>query len=205
MESQLTNTGYRIKVPAEFDEVFSHFYYVENISGKDITKTLMPSFQTTVIFNFGSPIIFITKENEELEIPNCLIAGPIKHAITYTLTPGAKMLAADLKHDAFFRFFCTSMLEDHLHPNDLVNDDSFTILWNELNLIESAEDKVEHILSFSRPFLQGHHPLAEKIIAVANNGLCPIKEVSYTEQISERSVQMKLKDHFGYSARESSA
>ena len=50
------NPGYhafRIAVPSVYEEVFSHFYFAENTSGDTIIKTLLPSYQTILIFSFG--------------------------------------------------------------------------------------------------------------------------------------------------------
>lgn len=203
MKSQEPDTGYRIGVPAEFEEIFSHFYFEENKSNNSITHTLLPSFQTMMIFSFGTTISFTSKQNEEIAMGNCMVAAPIKQAVTYTLSAGAEMLVVNFKNDAFFRFFCKALLEDYLHPDDLLtNDNYFATLWAELSKIDSVERKINHILNFSRPFLQGRHPLTEQIIAVGNNSISPVKEISTKEQLSERAVQMKLKEHLGYSSRE---
>ncbi|MBB5634401.1 AraC-like DNA-binding protein [Pedobacter cryoconitis] len=202
MKNQGTYNGYRIAVPVEFEEVFSHFYFSENKSGNSITHTLVPSFQTMMIFNFGTAVSFINKQNDEIEMGNCMIAGPLKQAVRYTLPSGAEMLVINFKNDAFFRFFGTALLEDHLHPDDLMTDNCFSTLWKELTKIDSLERKITHMLTFCRPFLQGRHPITEQIIALGNNGISPVKEISNREQLSERSVQMKLKEHLGYSSRE---
>lgn len=202
MKKHEAYNNYRIPVPDEFEDVFSHFYFEENTSGAPITHTLVPSFQTMIIFNFGNDVTFTTKENKEMPMGQCFIAGPLKQAVTYTLPVGAEMLVANFKHDAFFRFFGTVLLEDHVHPDDLLNDDCFTVLWTELVKIESIDDRIVHILNFCRPFLQRRDPLTEKIIAVGDSGVSPVKEISNKERLSERTVQMKLKNHLGYTSRE---
>lgn len=203
MKNHESSNCYRIEIPVEFEEVFSHFYFEENKSNHSISHTLLPSFQTMMIFSFGTTISFTSKQNEEIAMGNCMVAAPIKQAVTYTLSAGAEMLVVNFKDDAFFRFFCKALLEDYLHPDDLLtNDNYFTTLWTELSKIDSVDNKVAHVLNFSRPFLQDRHPLTEQIIAVGNNTISPVKEVSTKEQLSERSVQMKLKEHLGYSSRE---
>lgn len=54
--------NYRITAPSEFEEVFSHFYYAENNTEKPITKTLFPSYQTILVFSFGSKISLTTRQ-----------------------------------------------------------------------------------------------------------------------------------------------
>lgn len=202
MKSHEAYKGYRIAVPVEFEEVFSIFYYAENKSGKPVTQTLLPSFQSVMLFSFGTSISLRTKQNEEIIMSNCMIAAPLKQAVDYTLPAGAEMLTVTFKNDAFFRFFGSALLDSHIHPDDLLNDDCFSTLWAELNEIDTVDGKITHILNFCRPFLQGRHPITEQIIALGNNVVSPVKEISNKKQLSERSVQMKLKEHLGYSSRE---
>jgi hypothetical protein len=44
---------YRLPVPLEFEAVFSHFYFAENRSANPVTKTLLPSFRTIMVFNLS--------------------------------------------------------------------------------------------------------------------------------------------------------
>lgn len=65
-------TSYRISAPTEFKDVFSHFYCAENRSGEIVEKTLLPSYQTIMIFSFGTPASFISKNKEEIKVENVL-------------------------------------------------------------------------------------------------------------------------------------
>jgi hypothetical protein len=87
--------SFRIAVPPAFEEVFTHFYYAANTSGEAVSKTLLPSFQTIMVFSFGAPASFITQQNEEVTIDKCLVVGPIKKAFDYTLLPNAEILVAN--------------------------------------------------------------------------------------------------------------
>ncbi|WP_316844090.1 AraC family transcriptional regulator [Pedobacter psychrodurus] len=202
MKSDAEYYGYRIAVPAEFEALFSHFYFAENKSENPITQTLLPTFQSIMVFSFGVPLSLVTKEKEEISMDKCLILGPIKQAFTYVLPAGGEMLVVNFKDDAFFRFFGTASLMEHLHPDDLLNDNCFTMLWTKLNKVHSVSDKVAHLLDFSRPYIQNRHPLTEQIIALGNTAISPVKEISAQQKLSERSVQMNLKKHLGYSSRE---
>jgi len=202
METREDYNSYRIEAPAEFAEVFSHFYFAGNRSNGAVTRTLMPSFQTIMVFSFGEEVSFLNKENDEISISKCLVIGPIKQAFNYTLPEGAEILVANFKDDAFFRFFGTASVPEHLHPDELLNADCFTTLWTELSRIGSVDDRVNHILDFCRPYIRGRHRITEQIITLGDNGVSPVKEISGKENVSERSVQMNLKKHFGYSSRE---
>lgn len=75
----------RISVVTAFEAVFSHFYFAENNTAETITKTLLPSFQTILIFNFGAKALLHSKNKTEIEIEKCLVLGPIKQAFDYSL------------------------------------------------------------------------------------------------------------------------
>jgi AraC-like DNA-binding protein len=201
MKSHEVYKGYRIAVPVEFEALFSHFYFAENRSNVPITQTLLPTFQTMMVFSFGQSLSLITKENEEISMDKCLVLGPIKQAFTYTLPAGGEMLVVNFKDDAFFRFFGTASIVENLHPDDLLNDNCFTTLWTTLSQIDAVNSRVDHILDFSRPYIQNRHPLTEQIIAFGNSVISPVKAISDKAQLSERSIQMNLKKHLGYSSK----
>lgn len=194
--------NYRIAVPSGFGELFSHFYFAENTSGEAITRTILPSFQTIMVFSFGAPVSFLTNQNDEITIDKCIVIGPIKQAFSYTLSAGAEILVANFRDDAFFRFFGTSSIARYVNPDDLLEENCFTALWRELSLIKDVNEKVTHVLDFSKPYINPRNPLTEKIVAVGNSNVSPVKEISEAEKLSERAVQMNLKKHLGYSSRE---
>jgi hypothetical protein len=53
MELQPEYNEYRISVPQEFENVFTHFYFAENISENPVTKTLLPTYQTILYSVLG--------------------------------------------------------------------------------------------------------------------------------------------------------
>jgi AraC-like DNA-binding protein len=201
MSDDAAYNNYRIEVPAEFQEVFSHFYFAENKSGDVISKTLLPSFQTIMVFSFGAEVSFMAKD-DEVAVSKCLVIGPIKHAFNYTLSADAEILVANFKDDAFFRFFGTASVIEHLHPDELLEANCFTALWMELREKKSVEQRIKHLLDFCRPYIRNRHPLTEQIIALNDSNISPVKEVADKENLSERSVQMNLKKYLGYSSRE---
>ena len=48
--------NYRIQVSDDFKDVFSHFYFAEKKTQTNITKTLIPSYQTIMLINFGNDV-----------------------------------------------------------------------------------------------------------------------------------------------------
>lgn len=196
--------SYRIEVPPAFEEVFSHFYYANNTSGETISKTLLPSYQTIMVFSFGTPVSFVTKQNDEVEISKCIVVGPIKQAFDYTLPPKAEILVANFKDDAFFRFFGMATIAEQVpvHPDQLLNENCFTVLWTELSKINSTNNQVNYILDFCTPYLQHRNPIAKQITSFDDSNLDPIKAISEKNKLSERAVQLNHKKYLGYSAKE---
>lgn len=201
------NSGYndfRIAVPAAYNEVFSHFYFAENKSDKVICKTLLPSYQTILIFNFGTKPSFCTKLNTTIEIDKYLLLGPIKQAFNYSLPPQAQILTLNFKDDAFYRFFGNVSIPEHLpiDPDDLLNDNCFTILWHELNKMTDTNLRINHILKFCEPYLQHRNKIAEQLANFKNLTLDSIKSVAIQNSQTQRNTQLYHKKYFGYSAKE---
>ncbi|REC61007.1 AraC family transcriptional regulator [Chryseobacterium pennae] len=195
---------YRLPVPKEFETVFSHFYFAENNSTGPITKTLLPSFQTIMVFNFGTKARLVSSAQSEIEVDKCIVLGPIKSAFEYTLTPGAQILVANFKDDAFYRFFGQAFLSDHLpiHPDEAMEENCFTYLWHQLNDIPNISDKVDCILDFCRPYLKLQDSTSALLANFKDDTLNPIKSIAEETGQTERNVQLMHKKHFGYSAKE---
>lgn len=194
----------RISTPPAYEDVFSHFYHAKNNSGAVIEKTLLPSYQTIMIFNFGIPASFVTQTRELITVDRCMVLGPIKQAFNYILPPGAEILVCNFKDDAFIRFFANADLTQGLtvHPDELLSQNCFTTLWSEINKTDNNSNRVETILEFCQPYLRNRHEIAEQIADLDGTAFSPIKEVSKKNNLSERSVQVQHKKHFGYTSKE---
>ncbi|MDH7460525.1 helix-turn-helix domain-containing protein [Chitinophagaceae bacterium 26-R-25] len=199
-----TYHNYRLPVPPEFEAIFSHFYFAENDSAAPLTKTLLPSFQTIMVFNFGSKASLVSRAQTEIEISRCIVLGPIKCAFDYTLPPGAQILVANFKADAFYRFFGKAFLSDHLpiNPDEAVEENCFTYLWHQLDKIDSVEQKVDCILDFCRPYVRSQSATSALLTNFKSGSLNPIKSIADETGQTERNIQLMHKKHFGYSAKE---
>ncbi len=193
----------RISVPKEFENVFSHFYFAENLSENPITKTLLPTYQTILLFSFGENASLTTKEKTTINVDKCITFGPVRKAFEYILPPKTSILAANFKDDAFYRFFGKAMMKKNfMHPDDLLNEDCFTILWQELKNIDCVEKRVDHILEFCKNYLQNQDTTSHLLSNFENESLNPIKTIADKTRQSERNVQLKQKQQFGYSSKE---
>ena len=203
-ESENKYTNFRIAVPTDYEDVFSHFYFAENKTSDIITKTLLPSFQTILIFTFGAKSILHSKLDTELAIDKCLVLGPIKQAFDYSLPPNSQILVANFKDDAFYRFFGNSSIAEHLpiNPDDLLDENCFTTLWIELNKRNDINLRVSCILEYCKPYLRPRNVIAEKLANFTDETLNPIKSVASQQNQSERNIQLNHKKYLGYSAKE---
>ena len=197
-------SSFKIPVPTEFEDVFSHFYVALNNTRQSLTKTLLPSYQTILIFCFGTNASLTTKQNTKIEIEKCLILGPIKQAFEYTLPVGTEIFVANFKNDAFYRFFGNAVLFDRrpIHPDELLEENCFTNLWYELKKINKASERIDYILKFSKPYLKDRNATSERLTDFKDVVYNPIKAIAQETSQSERNVQLKHKKYFGYSDKE---
>ncbi|HKO79879.1 MAG TPA: helix-turn-helix domain-containing protein [Chitinophagaceae bacterium] len=194
----------RIPVPKEFEEVFSHFYLAENNTANPVARTLLPSYQTILVFNFGPKASLISKQNTKIEIDKCVVLGPIKYAFDYILPVGSRILVVNFKSDGFYRFFGTALLSDHLpiQPDELIDDNCFTNLWRLLNRMDPLTEKIAYILEFSKPYMGNRNATSELLINFKDDSLNSIKTIAQQTQQSERNIQLTHKKYLGYSAKE---
>lgn len=204
LENNAEYTNFRITIPTEFEEVFTHFYFAENKSNKSVTKTLLPSYQTILIFSFGEKPILTSKQLTRIEVDKYLMIGPIRHAFDYSLPPNAEILVVNFKDDAFYRFFGNTPIAEHIpmNPEDLVNDDCFSVLWYELNKMSDSNERVDHILKFCKLYLGNRNEIALQLANFKEQSLNSIKSVARQNSQTERNIQLNQKKHFGYSAKE---
>ena len=196
-----------VKVPEEFGDLFTHFYYAANHGREPVHKKLVPMFRTIMVFNLGSRINGAFEDELPFDLPDSLIIGPLKKSLQYTLHPGAEMLVANFKWDAFYRFFGQSLQSFSTfiaEPRALTGDECFTPLWLKLKGTPTLEDKVKHLLDFSLPYLRAREEASARIIGlnVATDTFNPVKKIAAESGYSERSVQLSYKKHLGFSDKE---
>lgn len=203
-ETEKEYTNFRISVPVGFETVFSHFYFAENNTKQPVTQTLLPTYQTILLFCFGENAFMTTREKEVTEVNQCIVLGPVRQAFDYTLPSKTSILAANFKDDAFYRFFGKAVIEKYsaIHPDYLLNENCFTDLWHELSAIPATTEKVNHILDFCKPYLRDQEMTGKLLSSFKDENLNPVKTIAEQTRQSERSIQLKQKEQFGYSSKE---
>ncbi len=206
MNQEKSLTTRHIAMPPEFEDVFSQFYYALNNSTEPIEQKLLPNFQTILAFSLSGK----TTLNAEhaIEIDKVIILSTVKKLLEYTLFPGAEMLVVNFKADSFFRFFggLKSGEEFLIQPDDLLEEDCFTELWQKIKPLASVDEKAEAILDFCRPYLKERPFASEQLVAHQESGgsYSPIKFIAAVNRQSIRTVQMNYKKFFGYTDKEKS-
>jgi hypothetical protein len=116
--------------------------------------------------------------------------GPIKHAFDYSLPPNAEILVINFKDDAFYRFFGSTPIAEHIpmNPEDLVNDDCFSILRFELNKMNDIHGRVDHILKFSELYLKNRNEIAVQLANFKEQSLNAIKSVACQNSLYRREI-----------------
>jgi len=194
----------RIPVPAEFEQVITYFYSALNNTESDIKKILVPSFQTIMAFSFG-PAVRFSAGGDSVVLDQCLVLGPIKQPIEYTLPAAADLLVVNFKDDAFYRFFGPALMSGLVaaHPDQLLQQNCFTQLWFGLK-DETVDMRVALILDFCRPYLKCREVSFQDISKEASDYLVvnPVKAVAQKTGQSERNVQLNHKKYLGYTAKE---
>ena len=202
---ELHSEYHQLKIPVskEFESVFTHFYYAENNSSYPVTKTLLPSYQTIMLFCFGEKAFMTTQEKTTVEVDQCIVLGPVRQTFDYTLPAGTSILVANFKDDAFYRFFGKAMISSQgIHPDEFLQDNCFTELWHQISVLPSLEERINYILNFCKPYLQDQDQTIRLLSNFADNGLNPIKTIAEQTHQSERNIQRKQKEQFGYSSKE---
>lgn len=203
MKDQSEYNAYRIPVPSEFKEVFSHFYFAGNTSRNAVRKRLLPSYQTILVFNFGAKAL-LRLDGEETETEKCLVLGPVKRAFEYTLSPGSEILVVNFREDAFYRFFGAAMIAENLplNPDALIGESCFSGLWKKLDALSDNNLRVDFILEFCHPYLKRKDPVTGRLAGFDDKNLDVIKTVAEETGQSKRNIQLRHKKYLGYSAKE---
>lgn len=203
MESLPEYQELRISVPQEFDRIFTHFYFAENTSEISIIKTLLPTYQTILLFCFGESASMSTWEKTTVFVDKCIVFGPVRQSFEYTLPAKSSILVANFKDDSFFRFFGKIAAENLIvHPDELLTENCFTNLWYQLTAIKTPTEKVDYILEFCKPYLQHQDHVSQLLSTFENDLLNPVKVIAEQTHQTERNVQRKQKEQFGYSLKE---
>lgn len=196
--------SYRIEVPKEFEQLITHFYFAQNNSDEAITKKLVPTFQTILVFSFGNLSKLLSNEQTEIDVGKCLVLGPVKKAFTYTIPPSGQIFVVSFKDDAFYRLFSEAISFQNFisNPDKIVVKSCFEYLWQELANLDKLQDRVEALLNFCKPYIKGRSNIAEQLANFNDEAKSSIKANAATTNQSERTIQKEHKKLLGFTSKE---
>ena len=156
-----------------------------------------------MVFNFGTKSTLKSNQNVTLEVEKCIVLGPIKQAFDYTLEPNSEILVANFKEDAFYRFFGNALFDSlPVHPDALIQENCFSLLWEELQNISDVPERVAYILHFCKPYLREQTQITTLLTGFKDENLNPIKAIASKVNQTERNIQLNQKKVFGYTIKE---
>jgi len=201
-----TDEGYislKVSISEKLQEIITDPYYAENNTETTITKTLIPSYASIIVFAFGGPTTFHAIDRE-IVVEQCQVIGPLKQAFDYSIYKGGKLLVIGFKGDSFYRFFGSthSDINIPINPDQIQREYNFTKLWHELNTLKNVEEKVDLICEFFESNNSQRIQLIDEIADFYNRHLDPIKAFAQDRNQTERNIQLLHKKYLGYSAKE---
>lgn len=194
----------RLEAPDAFKDLFTHFYVARNGTDQAIRKTLVPTFQTMMVFSLGSPIGLKSTVGSAIDINGAIVLGPIKQPLEYTLRPGADMLVVNFRSDGFSRFFGSAIASQSLpvFADAILGENCFANLCTVLRPLDTSK-RIALVLEFSQPYIRGQDPTMKHLADVTfDESVDSVKTVAHESGQSERTIQLKHKKYLGYSAKE---
>ncbi|MEL0638783.1 helix-turn-helix domain-containing protein [Marinomonas sp. TI.3.20] len=205
MINHLNYISDHISISDEFEDVFSHCYYAANNTCNIVTKTLLPSFQTMLILNFGESILFEIDKETRVVVDKFLFFGPIKKAFKYHLPVNSEILVITFKDDAFYRFFGLTLDTSSLiSTTENINDNCFNVLWCDLKKQTTTTERLDSIFAFCRPYLKARTLLSKLLLENTERTFDKVKLIAKQQNKTERTIQMHHRKHFGFSVKENS-
>jgi AraC-like DNA-binding protein len=200
-------------VEAPLEDVINSFYHMMIASdGEPVTRHVCPNLEMMLIFNFGVPVR-ISFHNNPLDtdvIGRTAVIGPLRQMLNYELLPDADALVVNFKFNGFQRLFGMPLTgltgEEGTGAEILTDDVRFDKLWEELNGLSTAEQRVSLLKQSAIGLLKENDQVIQTVIGnlaqFFNPCVDPVKAIAADTRLSERSIQLKFQKHTGYSVKE---
>jgi AraC-like DNA-binding protein len=210
---QMDTNGALFFVEPPLEEVINSFYHMFVASdGEPITRHVCPNLEIMLVFNFAAPIR-ISFHNNPLNIEvirHTTVIGPLRQMLNYELMPGADALVINFKFNGFQRLFDMPLTgltgEDGTSAEILADNPRFDSLWEELNALPTAEQRVNLLGQSAIGLLKENDQVLQTIISnlaqFFNPCVDPVKAIAADTRLSARSIQLKFQKHTGYSVKE---
>lgn len=197
MESTTKYIGRRISIPEDIKALYSHFYFAENGSNNTVTRTLLPSFQVMLIFNFGTPVSVKLKETEIFTIDRFLMLGPVKEALEYQLPPQSEIVVINFWGDATFNLLGVSSVDQRF--NSSFDKECVTEMWQCLSGLPDVASRVKYLLSVGESYFS---QTTSSIYAYDYIQQPNAKYLAEKHSKNVRTIQTQFRKKLGFSAKE---
>lgn len=193
--------------------VIRHFYCIQASSDfKTITQHLSPNLETMLVFNFGVSIRVSFAENNfnDLEINQVSLVGPLRRMLNYEVLANTDLIAIVFSADGFYRLFQLPMGDfsgDRIvDPDVFFQTTTFKTLWETLRDLPSLNDRIQLLQDYALTLIYEDDDVTTSLIsgiAYFNNpSIQPVRAMAIDQEVSERTIQLKLKKQLGYSSKE---
>jgi AraC-like DNA-binding protein len=186
--------------------VFRHFYCVQHdLEAPIVQQHLLPHYEVMLVFNFGPPIPFSFGEQKHF-VEKTAVMGPLQKMLSYTLLPGSDLIVINFTLNGFYRLFQIPINQPTAFPDSLIDASYFSELWTQLAELPTLTKRLDvltnYFLHHVAPLDDETATLLEGIPYFQNPAIEPVKTLAQERGVSPRSLQLRLRAQFGYSAKE---
>ncbi|GAB4045871.1 helix-turn-helix domain-containing protein [Spirosoma litoris] len=194
--------------PEGLTEVFRHIYYMKHPHEATCQSLqLFPHYEMMLVFNFGPPLSVSIADDTSL-VERVAILGPLDRVLTYELLPESEVMVIVFTLNGFYR-----LLGKSIHPlrtetaNQVavpLTELTYLDLWENLVQLPSIADRAELLMTYIQLHVtpEDTASLLDEASLFSNLAIDPIKIIAKNRRLSARSVQLRLRNMVGFSAKE---
>jgi len=205
--------GKIFEVTDSLSGVIRHLYCIQTPSDfKALTQHLSPNLEMMLVFNFGAPVraSFANDAITSLKINRVALVGPLRRMLNYEVLANTDFIAVVFSADGFHRLFQLPMNDfsgDHIiDPDVFFQTTIFNTLWETLKSLPSLDNRIQLLQDYARTLIHEDDDVTASLInniAYFNNpSVQPVKAMAMDQEVSERTIQLRLKKQLGYSSKE---
>jgi AraC-like DNA-binding protein len=195
------------------DLIIGNFYcFNSSVTSETVVKHLSPNLEILLVFSFGTPlrISFGNAPFTDRHVEKSAVIGPLKKMLNYEISPGADVIVVNFRLNGFHRLFNVAISELEagavIDPDTLIGTKAFSRLWDLLLVLKEPQERINEMILQAIPFIK---PNSAQIGAFLKGEryfydpkVNPAKAMASDARLTERMIQMKFKEHLGYSPKE---
>ncbi len=202
-------SGKKYDVDPRLSQVLRHFYVIEVPEDTPPeAHYLSPSLEMMIVFNFGPPVVFSFGEEAGHTIERVGVLGPLRQMMRYELRGGSHLLILPFIYNGFSRFVPLPLerIDQLTAAEEQTYYEPLEVLWAQLLPLTTSEKRTswltDHLVRHLRRNDPAATPFMESVPEMHDRRVNPARAIADKAALSERSIQLKLKKHTGYSFKE---